>query len=121
MRPVTETMNLPFSQMTPEERTALLKHLNAENTKIRVERQNKARKEFALKVQETGVVSIYGLGIRFPVSLRPEQYATLVARHEEIQKFFTDNAALIKSNQEAWDKLTPAEQKARKLAKSKGL
>ena len=72
---------------------AELERLRAENERLKAER-NKPR-SVSFKVGEKGGVSVYGLG-RFPVTLYPEQWETLLSRADEIRKFISDNRNRLK-------------------------
>lgn len=52
--------------------------------------KNNAAKGTGLRVSEKGGVSFYGTG-RFPVSLYASQWATLLAKADEIRQFILDN------------------------------
>lgn len=60
--------------------------LKAEQAILRSEK----RKEFNLKVSEKGAISVYGFG-RFPVTLYPDQMASLLSHSEEIVQFMAVN------------------------------
>ncbi len=77
---------------TPEQKIA---RLEAENAALK----QKSERAVSLKVSEKGGVSMYGLG-RFPVTLYKEQWAVVIAKVAEIEKFIKDNDKKLKSKGE---------------------
>jgi hypothetical protein len=49
----------------------------------------------SLRVSEKGGLSVYGLG-RFPVTLYPEQWESLLGMSEQIQVFIAENRGKLK-------------------------
>ena len=99
--------------------TAQLIAAKAENLKLREAQQQKwnvVRNTFGIKLGELGHGLISGLGIRFPVSLYPEQFEALVSNAETIRKFFAENAAEITKRKANRDVTLAARRKAKKLA-----
>lgn len=44
------------------------------------------------KVSEKGALSVYGLNVRFPVTLYADQWERLLDRVDDLKKFIADNA-----------------------------
>lgn len=57
--------------------------------------KHEARNTFSLKVSELGKVSAYGLGSRFPTTLSPEQWNTVLSQADTIRKFISENQTAI--------------------------
>ena len=74
-----------------EELQAELERLKSENERLKAG----ARKGVSMKVSEKGGLSVYGLG-RFPVTLYPEQWITLLDMGAEIRAFIDDNRSRLK-------------------------
>lgn len=99
--------------------------LKAQLAKLQAElAEQKAAKtqSLSLKVSDKGAISLYGMG-RFPVTLYPEQWASVLAIGDKITKFAADNkaeldkrSAFAKTDE---GKLAIAKLQAEKLAKSK--
>jgi len=82
--------------MTDEELRAEIGRLQAENDRLKVQRQGRV----SLKVSGKGGVSLYGLG-RFPVTLYKEQWAKLLDMADEIRAFLREHDAELKTKQGA--------------------
>jgi len=76
---------------TQEEMQAELARLRAENEQLK----SGARRGVSLKVSEKGGLSVYGMG-RFPVTLYPEQWETLLSMGEQIRTFIDENRGRLK-------------------------
>lgn len=66
---------------------AQLEALYAENEALKA----KKIKPLSLKVSDKGAISVYGLNIRFPVTLYKEQMLRLLDFAGEIRAFITEN------------------------------
>ena len=82
--------------MTDEELRAEITRLQAENDRLKDQRQSRV----SLKVSGKGGVSLYGLG-RFPVTLYKEQWAKLLDMADEIRAFLREHDAELKTKQGA--------------------
>jgi hypothetical protein len=80
--------------MTDEELRAEISRLQAENDRLKDQRQGRV----SLKVSGKGGVSLYGLG-RFPVTLYKEQWAKLLDMADEIRAFLREHDAELKTKQ----------------------
>ena len=80
--------------MSESEMKAELERLRAENAQLK----NKNTGGLSLKVSEKGAVSLYGMG-RFPVTLYKEQWLRILASAPEIEKFFRENDAKLKTKE----------------------
>lgn len=101
----TEQLNA----MTPAEALKAIIAMQAENEALKNEIE--ARKAGSVtKIQNTrkGGVSVYGLQ-RFPITLYPSQWTTLLNASPRIQKHLTDNAADLEATAAAWKSYTPEE------------
>lgn len=78
--------------MTEDELKAEITRLQAENERLKDQRQSRV----SLKVSGKGGVSLYGLG-RFPVTLYKEQWAKLLDMADEIRAFLREHDAELKS------------------------
>lgn len=76
---------------TQEEMQAELARLRAENEQLK----SGARRGVSLKVSEKGGLSVYGMG-RFPVTLYPEQWETLLSMGDQIRTFIDENRGKLK-------------------------
>ena len=76
---------------TQDEMQAELARLRAENEQLK----SGARRGVSLKVSEKGGLSVYGMG-RFPVTLYPEQWETLLSMGEQIRTFIDENRGRLK-------------------------
>ena len=63
--------------------------LEAEIAQLRQEQ----KQEFSIKASVKGCVSVYGLGGRFPTSLYPEQWETLLSHADDVRGFISANKA----------------------------
>jgi hypothetical protein len=80
----------PISKATPKMTLeAQIQALLAENATLRAAKQASAPTK-AIKVSQSGGVSVYGLG-RFPVTLYKEQWLSLLDMGEDIKAFITAN------------------------------
>jgi hypothetical protein len=80
--------------MTDDELKAEITRLQAENERLKNQRQGRV----SLKVSGKGGVSLYGLG-RFPVTLSKEQWMKLLDMAEEIRAFLRDHDAELKTKE----------------------
>ena len=85
-----------MAEETPEQKMA---RLEAENTALREQVEQRRPGQLRLKVSEKGGVSVYGLG-RFPVTLYKEQWVRLLDNADAIKSFLKDNDQLLKAKQE---------------------
>ncbi len=76
---------------SPEEMAAQIAQLQHENEQLRAG----AKKGISLKVSEKGGLSVYGMG-RFPVTLYPEQWESLLDMSEQIRAFIAENRGRLK-------------------------
>ena len=76
---------------TPAEMEAELARLRRENEQLRAGN----KRAVSLRVSEKGGLSVYGLG-RFPVTLYPEQWESLLGISDQIQVFIAENRAKLK-------------------------
>lgn len=81
--------------MTEDELKAEIIRLQAENDRLKDQRQSRV----SLKVSGKGGVSLYGLG-RFPVTLYKEQWAKLLDMADEIRAFLHEHDAELKTKQD---------------------
>lgn len=61
--------------------------LKAENAKLKAGQATKAQGQLSFKVSEKGAVSVYGLTVRFPVTLYRSQWQRLVQALPELEAF----------------------------------
>jgi hypothetical protein len=80
--------------MTEDELRAEITRLQAENERLKTQRQGRV----SLKVSGKGGVSLYGLG-RFPVTLYKEQWVKLLDMAEDIRAFLRDHEAELKTKE----------------------
>lgn len=76
---------------TPEDLRAELERLRAENEQLK----SAGRRGVSMKVSEKGALSVYGLG-RFPVTLYPEQWETILEMGPQIRRFIEENTSRLK-------------------------
>jgi hypothetical protein len=76
---------------TVEEMQAEIERLKRENEQLKTG----AKRGVSLKVSEKGGLSVYGLG-RFPVTLYPEQWETLLGMADQIHAFIDENRSRLK-------------------------
>ena len=76
---------------TVEEMQAEIERLKQENAQLKTG----AKRGVSLKVSEKGGLSVYGLG-RFPVTLYPEQWETLLGMADQIHTFIDENRSRLK-------------------------
>ena len=81
--------------MAEETAEQKLARLEAENTALREQVEQRRPGQLRLKVSEKGGVSVYGLG-RFPVTLYKEQWVRLLDHADAIKSFLKDNDQLLK-------------------------
>ena len=78
--------------MTEDELKAEIIRLQAENERLKDQRQSRV----SLNVSGKGGVSLYGMG-RFPVTLYKEQWAKLLAMADEIRAFIKEHDEELKA------------------------
>ena len=71
---------------------AELQRLQAENEALRTANKRKAP-PVTPKVSAKGAVSVYGLNVRFPVTLYADQWIKLFGEAEKIKAFIAENKA----------------------------
>jgi hypothetical protein len=81
--------------MTDDELKAEITRLQAENERLKNQRQGRV----SLKVSSKGGVSLYGLG-RFPVTLYKEQWVKLLDMADDIRAFLRDHDAELKTKED---------------------
>ncbi len=84
--------------MAEETAEQKLARLEAENSALREQVEQRKPGQLRLKVSEKGGLSVYGLG-RFPVTLYKEQWSRLLDHTDEIKSFLKDNDQLLKAKQ----------------------
>jgi hypothetical protein len=82
------------TNMTPKQMAELIAKLQAENAAMK----SKAKAKLTLKVSNKGGISLYGMQ-RFPVTLYPEQWDTVLSMADQIKAFAQENAALLAERQ----------------------
>lgn len=90
------TPQVSLDSMTKEQLLARIAEL---------ESQKAAKGKLWLKISEKGGVSLYGLNVRFPVTLYYEQWLRLLEYADTIKEFLTTNrnAGKLKTKAEAKD------------------
>lgn len=73
--------------VTQEELLAVIAKLQQENAALTVKRAVR------YKVSEKGAISVYGLNVRFPVTLYAGQWERLLDQSDKLRAFIKDNAA----------------------------
>lgn len=87
---------------------AELEALRAENESLKAN-ANKPRK-LSFKVGEKGGVSVYGINVRFPITLYKDQWERLIAAVPDLQAFITAHASVlaVKTVKPATPEVAPA-------------
>jgi hypothetical protein len=95
---------MDLTEITAHQPTVAELQAELAELKVRFHKQQALR----LKVSEKGGVSLYGLNVRFPITLYGEQWDRLLAFAPEIEKFLTANRSKLS---------TKADKKAAEAAK----
>jgi hypothetical protein len=86
----------PSNDLSTLSTEQLLEVIKKQQETIQTQAQKTAPHIKAVKLQPSGVISVYGINARFPVSLYPSQWVTLLNESGQIKKFIEDNKNLLK-------------------------